>query len=70
MNRGSFTAVVAILKAEPGEDLWGQQAEGARPVRHQVAAALLALGHPAAYDDRRRDFNLSKNGPCGPTRGE
>ena len=57
---GSFTALAEILEAERGEEFWGQRTEGARPVRHQVAAALLALGHPAAYDDRRRDFNLSK----------
>lgn len=34
--------------------------EGARPVRHQLATALLSLGHPMASDDRRMDFNLSK----------
>lgn len=62
MTRESFDILAELLAAERDEGLWGQEgsASGARSVRHQLATALLALGHPAAYEDRRRDFNVSK----------
>lgn len=41
MSRPSFDALVAILDAERGDDFWGQQAEGAGPIRHQVRFACV-----------------------------